>query len=133
LVVDDNVDIAQGLGHLLRLLGHEVTLAHDGPGALAAAAAAPPDLVLLDIGLPGMDGYTIAAQLRAGGHRRAALVAITGYGRKEDLRRSRDAGFDHHLVKPIDFAHLQKLSREVAADRGGGSVEPVEPLPPPAG
>ena len=67
LVVDDNVDAAQALGHLLELLGHEVTLAHDGPGALAAAAAVPPELVLLDIGLPGMDGYAVAAGCAAPG------------------------------------------------------------------
>jgi two-component system CheB/CheR fusion protein len=113
LIVDDNVDAAQALGHLMRLLGHDVTLAHDGPGALAAAAAAPPQLVLLDIGLPGMDGYAVAARLRAAGHDRAALVALTGYGQEDDLRRSREAGFDHHLVKPVDFARLQEISAEV--------------------
>ena len=113
LVVDDNVDAAAVLAALLRLLGHEVTLAHDGPAALAAAAAAPPDLVLLDIGLPGMDGYAIAARLRAAGHTRAALVAVTGYGREDDVRRSRDAGFDHHLVKPVSLAELQRICGEV--------------------
>jgi CheY-like chemotaxis protein len=117
LVVDDNVDGAKALGQLLRLAGHEVSLAHDGPAALAAAAAAPLDLVLLDIGLPGMDGYAVAARLRAEGHADTALVALTGYGREEDLRRSRDAGFDHHLVKPIGFAQLQKLVLEVRGRR----------------
>ena len=133
LVVDDNVDGAQGLGQLLRLLGHEVALAHDGPGALAAASAAPPDLVLLDIGLPGMDGCAVAAQLRAAGHTRAALVAVTGYGRKEDRQRSRDAGFDRHLVKPIDFAQLQQVIEEVAADRRGTSPDPARSPPTPTG
>jgi PAS domain S-box-containing protein len=117
LVVDDNVDAVQGLGHLLRLAGHHVELAHDGPTAIAVAGLAPPDLVLLDIGLPGMDGYAVAAQLRAAGHKRAVLVALTGYGREEDLRRSRDAGFDRHLVKPVDFAEVEKLSREVGGRR----------------
>jgi PAS domain S-box-containing protein len=110
LVVEDNADTAAVLGQLLRLLGHQVTLAHDGPTALAAAATAPPDLVLLDIGVPGMDGYAIAAGLRASGHTRAALVAVTGYGRDEDFRRSREAGFDHHLVKPIDLPQLQRIT-----------------------
>jgi two-component system CheB/CheR fusion protein len=117
LVVDDNVDATQMLGHLLRLAGHEVALAHDGPAALAAAAATAPDLVLLDIGLPGMDGYAVAAQLRATGHVRTALVALTGYGREDDLRRSRDAGFDHHLVKPIEVAHLRRIVLEVSRRR----------------
>ena len=113
LVVDDNVDAAMVLAALLRLLGHEVTVAHDGPAALAAAAAAPPDLVLLDIGLPGMDGHAVAARLRAAGHARAALVAVTGYGREEDVRRSREAGFDYHLVKPVSLAELQRICGEV--------------------
>ena len=113
LVVDDNVDAALVLAALLRLLGHEVTVAHDGPSALAAAAAAPPDLVLLDIGLPGMDGHAVAARLRAAGHARAALVAVTGYGREEDVRRSREAGFDYHLVKPVSLAELQRICGEV--------------------
>jgi PAS domain S-box-containing protein len=109
LVVDDNVDAANVLAHLLRLAGHEVSLAYDGPAALAAATAVPPDLVLLDIGLPGMDGYAVAERLRASGHARAALVALSGYGREDDIRRSRAAGFDHHLVKPIDFAELWRV------------------------
>jgi CheY-like chemotaxis protein len=117
LVVDDNVDAAKMLGHLLRMVGHDVSLAHDGPAALAAASAAPLDLVLLDIGLPSMDGYAVAARLRAEGHAGLVLVALTGYGREEDLRRSRDAGFDHHLVKPIDFAQLKALMLAVGAGR----------------
>jgi two-component system CheB/CheR fusion protein len=112
LVVDDNEDAAQSIGYLLEITGHEVTLAFDGPGALAAAAVAPPDLVLLDIGLPGMDGYAVAAQLRAAGHERATLVALSGYGQDEHLRRSREAGFDHHLVKPIDFGKVEKIASQ---------------------
>jgi CheY-like chemotaxis protein len=115
LVVEDNTDTAAVLAQLLRLLGHHVTLAHDGPTALAAATTTPPDLVLLDIGVPGMDGYAIAARLRATGHARAALVALTGYGRDEDLRRSREAGFDHHLVKPVELAQLQRICALVRA------------------
>ena len=110
LVVDDNVEAARTLGDLLALLGHEVTLAADGPTALAVSAAAAPELVLIDIGLPGMDGYALAAALRAAGLERAALVAVTGYGRDEDLRRSSAAGFDHHLVKPVDLAALGRIT-----------------------
>ena len=119
LVVDDNVDAANAVGHLLKRAGHEVSLAHDGPAALAAAAAAAPDLVLLDIGLPGMDGYTVAERLRAAGHADTWLVALTGYGREDDLRRSRDAGFDHHVVKPMAFGQLQKLVLEARGRRPG--------------
>ncbi len=122
LVVDDNVDAARGLAQLLALSGHRVTLAHDGPGALEAAAAQRPQLVLLDIGLPGMDGYTVAARLRTAGHDRAALVAVTGYGQDDDLRRSNAAGFDRHLVKPIDGAALRKLLAEMSDRFGPGTV-----------
>jgi PAS domain S-box-containing protein len=114
LVVDDNEDVAQALQDLLTLLGHEVTLARDGPAALAAAADVRPDLVLLDIGLPGMDGYTVAEQLREIGQDQAELVALTGYGREEDLRRARSAGFDRHIVKPVDAAALCGLIAEVS-------------------
>ena len=114
LVVDDNADAAQALQHLLKLLGHDVMLAHDGPGALAVAAQLRPDSVLLDIGLPGMDGYAVAARLRAAGHEKASLVALTGYAQDEDLRRSSNAGFDRHMVKPVDVGALRRLTAEVA-------------------
>jgi two-component system CheB/CheR fusion protein len=112
LLVDDNIDAAYAMKHVLELSGHRVTLAHDGPGALAAAAADPPELVLLDIGLPGMDGYAVAARLRQAGLDRAAIVAVTGYGQEEDLSRSSAAGFDHHLVKPVDGSVLRKIVAE---------------------
>ncbi len=115
LVVDDNVDAADAIGTLLEVLGHDVTLAYDGPAALAAAAAAPPELVLLDIGLPGMDGYAVAARLRADGHDRATLVALTGYGQDDHLRRTSEAGFDHHLVKPLDFDTLGGITARLCA------------------
>ena len=110
LVVDDNVDAARSLAQLLTLLGHDVSIAHDGPRALAKAAESRPELVFIDIGLPGMDGYALASALRAGGLHRAALVAVTGYGRDQDLRRSTERGFDDHLVKPIDLAALQRVA-----------------------
>jgi PAS domain S-box-containing protein len=112
LVVDDNLDAARTLGRLLGLLGHDVALAHDGPSALATSRRVPPELVFIDIGLPGMDGYGLAAALRAAGLDRAALVAVTGYGRDEDLRLSGERGFDHHLVKPVDMAALQRVTAQ---------------------
>jgi len=113
LVVDDNEDAAEAIGLLLELGGHHVKLAFEGAGALAAAASAPPDLVFLDIGLPGMDGYAVAARLRAAGHTHAVLVALSGYGQDEHLRRSAEAGFDHHLLKPIDFELVEEIVGQV--------------------
>lgn len=107
LVVDDNVDAAESLALMLGYLGHETRVAHDGPSTLQIAAAFQPELVLLDIGLPGLDGYEVARRLRAQRETRAAvLVAITGYGQEEDRRRARKAGFDHHLTKPVDHDRL---------------------------
>lgn len=109
LVCDDNEDGAETLATLLELAGHEVRVCHDGPGTLAAAAAFAPDVCLLDIGLPkGMDGYEVARRLRAEGHA-AVLVALTGYGQDDDRRRSAEAGFQAHLVKPVDHALLAEL------------------------
>jgi CheY-like chemotaxis protein len=110
LVVDDNVDSALGLSRLLKLLGHEVQVAHDGPAALEEARAHRPEVVLLDLGLPGMDGYEVAQRLRAEECCKDALIiAVSGYGRPEDLRHSKEAGFDHHLVKPVDYEVLMTL------------------------
>jgi CheY-like chemotaxis protein len=103
LVVDDNVDTARGMARLLKLLGHDIVTAHSGPEAIAAAREQRPEFVLLDIGLPGMDGYEVASLLRQEDCcKQAMIVAVTGYGREEDRRRSREAGFDHHLIKPVD-------------------------------
>jgi PAS domain S-box-containing protein len=110
LIVDDNFDAAESMRMLLKAMGVEVRVAHDGPQALAAFEACRPRMVLLDIGMPGMDGYEVARRLRASpGTPRPALVALTGWGQDEDRRRVREAGFDHHLVKPADFATLQSL------------------------
>jgi PAS domain S-box-containing protein len=114
LIVEDNRDAAESLGALLGLMGHEVKLVHDGPSALQALTRqAAPDLVLLDIGLPGMDGYEVASRARQAGVR-AKLVALTGYGREEDLRRSGEAGFDQHLVKPVEIEALLGMVEELA-------------------
>jgi PAS domain S-box-containing protein len=103
LVVEDNVDVADSLAMVLELSGHQVQITHDGVAALAAVQGAAFDIVLLDIGLPGMDGYDVARRIRGElGPMTPALVALTGYGRDEDKARSRAAGFDQHLVKPID-------------------------------
>jgi PAS domain S-box-containing protein len=103
LVVDDNVDAAQSLAKLLKRWGHEVHTTYDGLSALEASRTYRPEVVLLDIGMPGIDGYEVARRLRAQPEFRAtALAAITGYGQEDDRRRSREAGFDHHFTKPVD-------------------------------
>jgi len=110
LVVDDNVDAAETLAMLLGLIGADVRVAHDGPSALAAFAAFVPELVLLDIGMPGMDGYEVARRLRTQDAGRAAnIVALTGWGQNEDRRLAREAGFDHHLVKPANLDALRAI------------------------
>jgi PAS domain S-box-containing protein len=110
LVVDDNVDAAESLALLLQIGGHEVRTAHDGPAVLSLAKTYLPEIIFLDIGLPGMDGYEIARRLRQQGETaRALLVAVTGYGQEEDRRRSQEAGFDHHLTKPVNPQDLQSL------------------------
>ena len=110
LVVDDNVDAAQMLGMLLLASGHEVLTVHDGPSTLDAALDFRPNVVLLDIGLPGMDGYEVATRLRQQAiFKEVVLVAMTGYGQDSDRKRSHDSGFDHHLVKPPDFEKLKQI------------------------
>ena len=115
LVVDDNVDTAEALGLLLVELGHEVLTAHDGPSALEMAVDFRPNVVLLDIGLPGMDGYEVAKKMREQPiFKDLILVAMTGYGQDSDRLRSKEAGFDHHLVKPPDFNKLQHILATVS-------------------
>ncbi len=110
LIVDDNMDAAAMMSALLELDGHQVLTAHSGPDAIELAAAHLPDVAVLDIGMPGMDGFELASRLRqnpALAH--MVLVALTGYGREEDLERSRAAGFNHHLVKPVDIEALRRV------------------------
>jgi signal transduction histidine kinase/DNA-binding response OmpR family regulator len=110
LVVDDNADAAAMLAELLGAWGHRARVAHDGPSALSLLREAQVDVALLDIGLPVMDGYELAEQIRREPRWRAMrLVALTGYGQDSDRRRSRDAGFDAHLVKPVDTQALREL------------------------
>lgn len=110
LIVDDNVTSAETLALLIGLSGHATHVAHSGAAALEAAERHRPEVILLDIGLPGMDGFEVARQVRqAEDGRRAVLIAVTGYGQDDDRRKSAEAGFDHHLVKPIDLARLEEL------------------------
>jgi CheY-like chemotaxis protein len=110
LVVEDHADAAASMAIFLRHYGHEVEVAPDGPAALRIAADNPPDVALLDNGLPGMDGCEVARRLqeKAAG-RKLLLIAITGYGQEEDRRRSREAGIHLHLLKPVDPEELKEL------------------------
>ena len=110
LVVDDNADAAESLSLLLRFLGADVQVARDGPNALEAVGNYDPAVVLLDIGMPGMDGYEVARRIRANfPERKPALVALTGWGQENDRQRARDAGFDQHMIKPAELGALQTL------------------------
>ncbi|MEX2173416.1 MAG: PAS domain S-box protein [Pirellulaceae bacterium] len=114
LVVDDNQDAAISLAMLLRLQGHEVRVAHDGPAALEVATSYRPNMVFLDLGMPGMDGYEVARRLRGSpGLEKTVLAALTGWGQQEDRRRTAAAGFDHHLVKPLEPKALESLLAEL--------------------
>jgi CheY-like chemotaxis protein len=131
LVVDDNVDAADTVAMFLRLEGHSVETAHSGPEAVERAKAFEPDVVLLDIGLPGMNGFEVAKRLRAlPATRHALVIALTGYGQKADQAQAQAAGFDHHLVKPADIEALAALiaqwlaGREQAGERSSGSRAP---------
>jgi CheY-like chemotaxis protein/two-component sensor histidine kinase len=110
LVVDDNADAATGLSKLLGILGHDVKIAYDGRKALEIGRSFRPEVVLLDIGLPGMDGYQVVKQLRMEECCKDALIiAVSGYGQEEDRNRSKVAGFDYHLVNPIDYEVLMRF------------------------
>jgi len=114
LVVDDNEDAANTLAMILKLEGHEIDTAYSGAQALERVDEFMPDIVLLDIGLPELDGLQVAARIRANPKfRRVRLVAITGYGKDADRARTREAGFSSHLVKPVDFADLKRALAEL--------------------
>ena len=128
LVVDDNVDTAGGLGRLLTRRGYSVEVANDGASALEKTRTFIPAVVLLDIGLPGMDGYEVARRMRTQpGAAGTVILALSGYGQEEDRARSRAAGFDQHLVKPIDFTVLETLLGEFLRNRP--SPAPRTPTP----
>ena len=110
LIIEDNADVGDSLAALVAILGHDASVLRDGRDALRVAPAAPPDVVLLDIGLPGMDGFEVARRLRSFPELVATrLVACTGYGREDDVRKIREAGFEHHFMKPVGAAQLEAL------------------------
>jgi CheY-like chemotaxis protein len=115
LVVDDNRDSASSLGSLLELMGHRAHVAYDGPHALEAAKKYRPEIIFLDIGLPGISGYEVARRLREdASSRHARIVALSGYGTVEDRKRSLAVGFDSHVVKPIDIEEINRILRQAA-------------------
>ena len=117
-MVDDNVDAADSLAMLFQADGHDAKVAYSSEEALALARDYRPDFVLLDIGLPGMDGYEVAQRLRAQPElQNLRLIALTGYGQDSDVARSREAGFDHHVVKPVQFDSLNSLLASLATRR----------------
>jgi two-component system CheB/CheR fusion protein len=110
LIVEDNADVAQGMAGVLKRLGHDVRTANDGPSAIETARAARPEIILLDVGLPGMDGYEVASELRRQqAHEDAVIVAISGYGESAGRNRSKETAFDHYLVKPVNYDELLRL------------------------
>jgi CheY-like chemotaxis protein len=122
LVVDDNHDAADSLSMLLDMYGAETRVANDGPAALAALGEFQPDVMVLDIGMPGMDGYELARRARAQpGGLGLTLIALSGWGQDEDRRRSKEAGIDHHLVKPVNLDALSSLLSGVAKKRSGST------------
>jgi len=112
LVVDDNRDSADSLSTLMIAMGHDVRTAYDGQQSIELAAQYQPQVVLLDIGLPGMNGYDVARRLRDSHGAGMVLIAVSGYGQEEDRRRGREAGFDHHLLKPLNVGALEVLLAE---------------------
>jgi CheY-like chemotaxis protein len=113
LIADDNTDSAESLALLTRMWGHEVLLAHTGTGALELALRERPDACILDIGMPGLNGYDLARQIRQQPWAaRVMLMAVTGWGQSEDVQRAREAGFDHHMTKPVDLARVDALLLE---------------------
>jgi CheY-like chemotaxis protein len=117
LVVDDNVDAAESLALLLQSDGHTVTVAHNGVEAVQRAESWQPDIAVLDVGLPGMNGYEVATALRQRGESCPELIAVTGYGQAADTRRAFEAGFRFHLVKPVDARDLTTAIARCAVNR----------------
>jgi CheY-like chemotaxis protein len=122
LVVDDNVDAADSIAMLLSMEGHQTRAVNTARAALLAVPDFKPEVVLLDIGLPEMDGYEVARLLRAQNGRRMRLVAVTGYGQPADRRRAQAAGFDEHMVKPVEPSALQDFLRIVQSDTGSATA-----------
>src|SRR5207302_11010328 len=125
LVVDDNLDSAESTAAFLRLEGHEVKTVGDGNEALSSVRVFAPHVIVLDIGLPGLDGYEVARQLRERGDTsHALLIAMTGYGQQDDRQRAVDAGFDYHFVKPTDPREIQRaIEHGRPAERAAGQSQ----------
>ena len=123
LVVDDNVDSAEILSTLLRMSGHEVWTEFTGPTALESAATHSPDVILMDIGLPGLNGYEVARRVRQYPRlKEVRLVAMTGYGQESDVQLAKEAGFDEHLLKPVDFLKVKELLTTLLVTQGSGTA-----------
>jgi two-component system CheB/CheR fusion protein len=126
LIVDDHVDAATSMAMLIELMGHEVSIAYDGRSGIEAAQRLCPDVLLLDLGMPDMSGYEVVRRLRGDAAPMLAhmrIIALTGYGQASDRRMTQEAGFDHHLIKPVDPDQLEKLLRAEPASGDGGSGE----------
>ena len=120
-MVDDDRDLAEGTEMILRAMGHDVRVAHDGAEALEIAAAFQPEAALVDLGMPNMNGYLLARRLRAWRWTRdAVLIAVTGWGGDKDRERARDAGFDHHLLKPAQPEQIADLLATVPPATSAG-------------
>jgi two-component system CheB/CheR fusion protein len=120
LIIEDNVDSADTLRELLQLHGHEVAVAYSGPEGLAKARDLRPDVVVCDIGLPGMDGCEVAREIRADATlKETYLIALSGYALHDDLRRARESGFHKHVAKPADPDLLERLFDEAPASKVG--------------
>ena len=118
LLADDNADSLNSLGMLLELLGHQVELCKDGTEAIRAGASFEGDVAILDIGMPGANGYEVARSLRAGAWGRdRTLIALSGWGQEQDRQQAKDAGFDHHLTKPVELESLQRLLASIEPRR----------------
>jgi CheY-like chemotaxis protein len=122
LIVDDSVDSAETMGELITRWGHEVQLAHDGASALRIAREFHPQVILLDIGLPDMDGYAVAERLRGEDLGGQILVALTGYAEARDRARAQQAGFDRHLSKPVEPDDLFELFRTAGSSSASGAA-----------
>jgi CheY-like chemotaxis protein len=126
LIIDDNLDMARGMAALLKRLSHEVWTAHDGAAGLEAARSYRPEVILLDIGLPGMDGFLVAEQIRREAFgKEMRIIAVTGYGQEEARQQALSSGFDHFVTKPVDYATLMSLM--VAPGSGSPGIASLIP------
>jgi CheY-like chemotaxis protein len=126
VVVEDQADAREALGMILQIEGHTVASAADGPSGLALILSQRPEVALLDLGLPGMNGYEVASHVRETLGNSITLIAMSGYGQPEDLRRSEAAGFDRHLTKPVDPRRLATALRDIRWREGFGERQATD-------